>query len=124
MKDSGAFFFLGDSERFQKSKVYHCIYAKSEVLRKLKPTIEKGKIFFAYFDDWVDHPVGVASFKEYNEYVKEMTVQYDYLDYMPDDMNIIMKKKGIYKRGMRNYSTKWFHDKYIFILQQLEILNK
>jgi len=118
MKDSGAFFFVSESDRFQKSKVYHCIYAKSEVLRKINPSVEKNKILFAYFDDWVDHPAGVISYKEYNEYVKEMKERYDYLDYMPEDLNAIMEKKG-----MRNYSTKWFHDKYVFIIQQLELLN-
>jgi hypothetical protein len=119
MKNSGAFFFLGDSPHFKKSKVYHCIYAKSEILRKINPSVEKGKIFFAYFEDRVDHPVGLISYKEYNEFLEEMTVRYNYLDYMPEDLTAIMEKKGI-----RNYSTKWFHDKYIFILQQLELLNK
>lgn len=122
MKDSGAFFFLGDSLRFQKSKVYHCIYAKTSFIQKRVPTVEKGKVFFAYFDDIRDYPVGVISYKEYNEYVKEMKEQYSILDYTPEQLNAIMEKKGIFKKGMRKYSTKWFQKMFIFILHQLELM--
>ena len=122
MKDSGGFFFLGDSLRFQKSKVYHCIYAKTSLIQKRAPSVEKGKMFFAYFDDIRDHPVGVISYKEYNEYAKEMKEQYSVTDYTPEQLNAIMEKKGIFKKGMRKYSTKWFQKMYIFILHQLELL--
>jgi len=122
MKDIGAFFFLGDSLRFQKLKVYHCLYAKTSFIQKRMPSVEKGKIFFAYFDDIRDHPVGIISYKEYNEYVKEMKEQYSILDYTPEQLNAIMEKKGIFKRGMRKYSTKWFQKQYAFIENQLQLV--
>ena len=96
MKPAGVFFFLSDVFPFQKSKVYYCIYIKAELING-----PEGKVFFAYFDDYVDYPVGINSYKEYNA---------------------IMENKGIFKKGMRKYSTKWFQKQYAFIERQRQIM--
>jgi hypothetical protein len=63
----------------------------------------------------LDHPVGIITYKEYNEYMKEMNEQYSVTDYTPEQLNAIMEKKG-----MRKYSTKWFQKQYSFIESQLK----
>jgi hypothetical protein len=46
--------------------------------------------------------------------------QFDCEIYKPEQLNAIMEKKGIYKKGMKKYSTKWFQKKYEFIENQLK----
>lgn len=117
MKPAGVFFFLSDVFPFQKSKVYYCIYIKAELMNG-----PEGKVFFAYFDDYVDYPVGIISYKEYNAYLKKMKEQYSISDYTPEELNAIMENKGIFKKGMRKYSTKWFQKQYAFIERQRQIM--
>ena len=118
MKKFGVFFFLSNLFPFKENKVYFCIYVNTDYI--LNDRFEKGKIFLTYFEDTKDYPVGVISHKQFNDFLKNIKEQFDCEIYKPEQLNAIMEKKGIYKKGMKKYSTKWFQNKYEFIENQLK----
>jgi len=113
MKDIGAFFFLSESYPFKKNKIYYCIYAKSEVLRKLKPSIEKGKVMFVYYDELKSVP-SFSSYFAYDFFLRHIKEQFDYTKYTPEKLHDIMEKRGFHKK------VNWFEEKYAFIENQLK----
>ena len=113
MKDIGAFFFLSESYPFKKNKVYYCIYMKSELIRKIKPSVEKEKILFIYYDE-SKSVTTFSSYAFYDFFVLLEKEHFNYSKYNPEQLNDIMEKKGIHKK------VKWFEDKYSFIESQLK----
>jgi hypothetical protein len=113
MKDIGAFFFLSESYPFKKNKIYYCIYAKSDHLRKINPSIEKGKILFVYYDESKAVP-SFSSYLAYDFFLRHVKEQLDYEKYTPEELHHIMEKKCIHKK------VNWFKEKYAFIENQLK----